>query len=110
MGISKEFLPMMREVITLRAQTALDKYGKQSFATGATSYNARIMCEERILRDKDGREIVESGRAIIYGVAASVTPQWQITLPDGSTPKITMVDTIQDEDGDHHSVIGFGQG
>lgn len=110
MGISSEFLPMMRETITLTAQSSLDRYGKQSFAASGTSYRARLIWEERILRDKEGREIVESGRAIIYGVASSATPQWRITLPDGSTPKITMVDTIQDEFGDHHSVIGFGQG
>ena len=110
MGISKEFLPMMRETVTLRAQASLDKYGKQSFATGASTYRARLIWQERILRDKDGREIVEAGRAILYGAAASVTPQWQITLPDGSRPKITSVSTIEDEDGDHHSVIGFGQG
>lgn len=110
MGISKEFLPMMRETVTLRAQASLDKYGKQSFATGASTYRARLIWQERILRDKEGREVVEAGRAILYGAASSVTPQWQITLPDGSTPKITSVATIEDEDGDHHSVIGFGQG
>lgn len=111
MGISREFLPMMREQIVLNAQSSIDKYGKQSFATGGASFQARLIWEERILRDKDGREIVESGRAILFGVlSASATPQWRLTLPDGSTPKITMIDTIQDEDGDHHSVIGFGQG
>ena len=110
MAISKEFLPLMLETVTLKAQTALDKYGKQSFAASGVSYRARIIWSERILRDKDGREIVEAGRAILYGSAASATPQWQITLPDGSTPKITSVSTIEDEGGDHHSVIGFGQG
>lgn len=110
MGIPSEFLPMMRETVTLTAQASLDRYGKQSFAASGTSYRARLIWQERILRDKQGQEIVESGRAILYGVAASATPEWRITLPDGSTPKITMVDTIQDEFGDHHSVIGFGQG
>jgi hypothetical protein len=110
MGISREFLPMMLETVTLRAQASIDKYGKQSFASGGTSFRARLLWDEKILRDKDGREIVETGRALLFGVAASVTPQWQITLPDGSTPKITTVDTVQDEDGDHHSVIGFGLG
>lgn len=110
MGISREFLPMMREQVVLNAQSAIDKYGKQSFATGGASFQARLIFEERILRDKDGREIVEAGRAILFGAASSVTPQWRITLPDGSQPKITSVDTIQDEGGDHHSVIGFGQG
>ena len=110
MGISSEFLPMMLETVTLKGQASVDRYGKQTFATSGTSYRARLIYNERILRDKQGREIVEAGRAILYGVAASATPQWQITLPDGSTPKITSVDTVQDEDGNHHSVIGFGQG
>jgi hypothetical protein len=110
MAISKEFLPLMLETVTLNAQTSLDKYGKQSFSASGSSFRARLIYDERILRDKEGREIVEAGRAILYGVASSATPQWKITLPDGSTPKITSVDVIQDEDGDHHSVIGFGQG
>lgn len=111
MGISREFLPMMREQIVLNAQASIDKYGKQSFATGGASFQARLIWSERILRDKDGREIVEAGRAILFGVvAASATPSWRITLPDGSQPKITSMATIEDEDGDHHSVIGFGQG
>ena len=109
MAISKEFLPMMLDTVTLKAQTALDKYGKQTFATGGATFRARIIWSERILRDQEGREIVEAGRAILYG-SASATPQWQITLPDGSSPKITSVSTIKDEDGNHHSVIGFGMG
>lgn len=110
MGVPPEFLPMMLETVTLKAQSSLDKYGKQSFAASGTSYRARLMFTERILRDKDGREIVEAGRAILYGAAPTATTQWQITLPDGSTPRIVSVSTIKDESGDHHSVIGFGQG
>lgn len=109
MALDREFLPLMLETVTLTAQSSLDRYGKQSFAASGTSYRARLVWQERILRDKDGREIVESGRAILYGTT-DADPTWRITLPDGSTPKITMVNTIQDEDGDHHSVVGFGQG
>ena len=111
MGISREFLPMMRDQIVLNAQSSIDKYGKQSFATGGASFQARLIWSERILRDKDGREIVEAGRALVFGsVAASATPQWRLTLPDGTQPKITSLATLQDEEGNHHSVIGFGQG
>jgi hypothetical protein len=110
MAISREFLPLMLETVTLTASTTLDKYGKQSFAASGVPFRARIMWSERILRDKDGREIVEAGRAVLYGAAPTATPAWRITLPDGSTPKIVSVATIEDEDGDHHSVIGFGQG
>jgi hypothetical protein len=108
-SLEKDFRSMMNQVVTFNAASAVDKYGKQSFATASSTYYSRIIWSERILRDKDGREIVEAGRAILYGVAASVTPLFKITLPDGSTPKITSVETIQDEDGNHHSVVGFGQ-
>jgi hypothetical protein len=110
MGIPSEFLPMMRETVVLKANTTMDAYGKQSFAASGVSYNARLIFDVRMVRDADGREVVQAGKAIIYGAVASLNPSWQITLPDNTNPKITFVDTIQDEDGDHHSVVGFGQG
>jgi len=109
MAISREFLPLMLETVVLRVQSSIDKYGKQSYSGSGVSFRARIILSERILRDSDGREIVEAGRAILYG-STSVSSNGHITLPDGSSPKITSVSTIQDEDGDHHSVVGFGQG
>ena len=110
MGISREFLPLMLETVTLKANSTLDKYGKQSFAASGVTFRARLIYETRLVRDSEGREVVEAGKAIIYGAVPSLNPRWQIALPDGSLPKITFVDLIKDEDGDHHSVIGFGQG
>jgi hypothetical protein len=110
MGISPEFLPLMLETVTLKPNSTLDKYGKQSFAASGASYRARLVYDTRMVRDSEGREVVEAGRAILYGAVSSLSPRWQITLPNGTTPKITFVDTVQDEDGDHHSVVGFGQG
>lgn len=109
MGISREFLPFMLETVTLKANSTVDKYGKQSFAESGVSYRARIIYETRLVRDSEGREVVQAGKAIIYGAVTSLNPRWQIALPNGTLPKIIFVDTIQDEDGDHHSVIGFGQ-
>ena len=110
MGIPPEFLPMMLETVTLRANSTVDKYGKQSFAASGVSYRARLVFDVRLVRDAEGREVVQAGKAILYGAVPSLNPRWQITLPDGTTPKITFVDTVLDEDGDHHSVVGFGQG
>jgi len=109
MSLSKDFLPLMLETVTLKAQSSLDKYGKQTFSATSSSFRARLVYDEKIIRDSEGREIVEAGKAILYGVPASLATTWEITLPDGSTPKIVFVDTIKDEDGDHHSVIGFGK-
>lgn len=109
MTVPKDFAEMMRQTIILFPQSAVDKYGKQSFGTGV-SYLCRIMNTQRITRDAQGREIVEAGRAIIYGVLAG-TPSAhdKIQLPDGSTPKVISVSKVQDEDGDYHSTIGYGQ-
>ena len=97
---------MMLETITVYGQSTIDKYGKQTFGSG-TGYRCRIMNEQRILRDHEGREIIESGRAIIYGMA-TINVKDKISLPSGATPAVTSVSKIQDEDGDHHMVIGFG--
>lgn len=107
MSLPKDFAEMMLETVVLSSQSAIDKYGKPSWGTG-TSYQCRIINDQRILKDQDGRDIIESGRAIIYGVVANASVKMRITLPNGSQPAVTSVSKIQDEDGDHHSVIGFG--
>lgn len=106
MGVPRDFSEMMPHTITVATASTLDKYGKQAFGTTA-SYQCRLVYQNRITRDNDGREITESGRAIVYGVATA-TVKDKITLPDGRTPLVTSVATIKDENGDHHTVIGFG--
>jgi len=109
MTVPGDFLPMMLQTASVAAQTGLDNYGKPSYSASPTAYRCRIIWQERIRRDAQGQEIIEAGRAILTEAAASVTPTHKLTLPDGTTPKIVSVATIQDEDGDHHSVISFGQ-
>lgn len=111
MTIERDFREMMDEVVVFTSASAVDKYGKQVYSPSASaSYYARIMYGQRMIRDNDGREVVEAGRAILYGVAASVTTISQIRLPDGRTPKINYVSTVNDEDGPHHTTVSFGQG
>lgn len=106
MGVPSDFAEMMSETITLYPASTIDAYGKQSYGAGVT-YQARLVYEQKILRDSEGREIVQQGRAIIYGVATGSVKD-RLQLPDGTRPLITSFDTVRDEDGDHHSVIGFG--
>jgi hypothetical protein len=108
MSVVKEFLPLMLDTVTIQHQNAVDKYGKPSWGS-STSYRCRIMNTQRMIRDAEGREIVEAGRAVIYGVVASASPKDRMTLPSGATPPVVSVSTIQDEDGAHHTVVGFGQ-
>lgn len=111
MSLEKDFRIMMTDLVTFTSASSVNKYGQTQFSSASSasvSYYARLVYGDRILRDRDGREIVEAGRAILYGANAGITTLHKITLPDGSTPKITDVSTIKDEDGNHHTVVGFG--
>jgi hypothetical protein len=104
--LPKDFAEMMTDTITVYGQSSIDKYGKQTFGSG-TSYYCRLINEQRILRDNEGREIIESGRAVIYGMA-TINVKDKIGLASGATPAVTSVSRLKDEDGDHHMVVGFG--
>lgn len=107
--IEKDFLEMMQDTVVFNASASVNAYGKQSFSSASSTYNARLIFQERITRDDKGREVVEAGRAILYGYDLSLTTLHKMTLPDGSTPKILSVATIKDTEGDHHTVVSFGQ-
>lgn len=107
MAIAKDFYVMMPHTVTVFGSTTLDKYGRQSFSGAGTSYRCRVIWDQRMVRTTDGREILEAGRAIVYGVAA-VDVNDRITIPGGGSPLVTSVAQIKDEVGDHHTVIGFG--
>ena len=107
MAIARDFYVMMPHTITVFGSSTLDKYGSQAWSGSGTSYRCRLVFDKRMIRDSDGREILESGRAIVYGVA-SVSVKDKVTLPGGTSPLVTSVATIKDELGDHHTVIGFG--
>jgi hypothetical protein len=107
MGVPSDFAEMMLETVTVYPASTVDNYGKQAYSATGVAYRCRIMSEQRILRDREGRDIIEAGRAVIYGVATA-TVNDKILLPNGAVPLIVSVDTPQDEDGNHHTVIGFG--
>lgn len=108
MALSSEFEEMCKETVTVYPQSSVDKYGKRTFSATGTEYKARIVWSDRVTRDDKGREVVESGRAIIYGVATGVTDDYRMKLPDGQDVIITSFATVNDSDGPHHSVLGFG--
>jgi hypothetical protein len=111
MAIDPEFRPLMQEVINVYSSASVNKYGKRIHASGPSgSFNARLVYDTVQSFDNEGREVVQTGRAILFGPAASVTVDFEVELPDGSKPRIISVDTITDETGaDHHSVIRFGR-
>ncbi len=107
MPVDPEFAEMMPHTVKVYSAATVNKYGQQSFSGSFVSYQCRLIWDERMVRKTDGREVVEAGRAVVYGVAV-VSVDDRIELPDGSAPLVTTVGELKDEVGDHHSVIGFG--
>jgi hypothetical protein len=106
MSLETEFLELMGEAITLKAPSSVDKYGKRAFGT-AQSFTARVQPKVHMTRDSAGREVVGRGIVYVYG-SPSVTPEWELTLADGSKPVIIAVYRARDEDGAHHTEIAYG--
>ena len=109
MAIETEYLSMMPDTITLYATTTLDAYGKRTFSSTGTSYRCRIQAEAKMVRDAQGREVTITGKAYLYG-APTVTNDYRIVLPDGSSPVIYDVNQNGDDSGNHHTVVYFGAG
>jgi hypothetical protein len=107
MAIHSDFSEMMPHTVTVFGSSTMDKYGKQSWSGSGTAYQCRVIWDQRMIRTTDNREILEAGRAIVYGVA-TVDVNDRITIPGGASPLVTSVAQIKDEVGDHHTVIGFG--
>lgn len=107
MAIARDFYVMMPHTITVYGSSTLDKYGRQSYGATGTGYRCRLVWDSRMVRGQDGREVLEAGRAIVYGFA-TVDVNDKVTLPDGKSPLVTSVQQLKDEGGDHHTVIGFG--
>lgn len=106
--VASDFYAMMPDTVIVYGAGSVDKYGKQSFGASGTSYRCRLVFDSRMVRDAEGREVLEAGRAIVYGPAA-VTVKDRIGLPGGKSPLVTSVSTLKDETStNHHTVIGFG--
>ena len=108
MGVDPVFADLMQETVTVYPPSAMDKYGKRAHSATGTSYQCRLVWSSRVIRDTKGREVVEAGRAIVFGVADEVTDGYRMLLPDGQDVIITSFTTVNDEVGPHHSVLGFG--
>lgn len=98
---------LMVETITLAPASSRDGYGKRSFGSAVTISNCRVEGGAHKVTDENGQEIVASGLVYVPGSPVA-TPESFLTLPDGSTPRILVVDRLGDERGSHHTVIHYG--
>jgi hypothetical protein len=107
MAFETDFLDLMRQAVTVKHYTdAADSYGQPTFGT-SVSVTCRVVQQPKLIRAADGREIVSQGHLWTAG-SAGVLVSDELTLPDGTKPKILRVDHFPDEDGVvHHERVWF---
>lgn len=106
MPIEADFLEFMTQVVTVAQPGVRNLQGEATYGP-ATSYSARVVYKNQMVRALTGDEVVSRSHAYVYGLTEA-TPDSLVTLPDGTTPVILAVEEYPDEDGPHHHVIYFG--
>jgi len=100
-----ELLELLTQTVTVKPKTGRGGYGKKTVGTAVT-YPARVTKKQRLVRSADGTEQMSRGFVRLDGNAV-VNPQDEITLPDGTTPKILAVEEHRDDAGAIHSIRVF---
>lgn len=102
MAIS-DFTDLMPTEATFQNQTGYDKFGKPT-AGDVVNFKCHISRTESSRYTPDGLTVVEIATIQMDDVY-DITKEALVTLPDGSTPKITAVKTFFDELGAHHTTL-----
>ena len=102
MAIS-DFTDLMPTEATYQNSTGYDIYGKPT-AGDVVNFKCHISRTESSRYSADGLTVVEVATIQMDGLY-DITKEALLTLPDGSTPKITAVKTFFDETGAHHTTV-----
>jgi len=109
MAYTDDLLALMPDTVTHAAWTGMstDGYATLTYSTAETSYRARVVTEQRMVRSFDGEE--ELATTTVWVASTSTfSAVDQFTLPDGGTPVLLSIETFRDEYGVTHSKLGFG--
>lgn len=99
---------MLNQTCKLAPPASVDGYGKRTFGADVS-----VTCYVQYNRERrdgkpEGEVALPQGR--IYAQPTTVTPEYRLTLPDGTVAPINGVHTLYDETGAAYAtVIDFGR-
>jgi len=109
MAYTDPLLALMSETVTQAGWSGMstDGYATATYSTAGSTFPARVVTEQRLVRTFDGTEELATTTVWVASTSTfSALGQW--TLPDGTTPGLLSVETFRDENGVTHSKLGFG--
>jgi len=109
-----ELHPFMGDVVTYEP-LATTSVGSSKTYGSSVSWQCRIEQGARLVRDKDGREVVSSTRLFLRALPVSGVPtvpliSGRFTLPDGYVPQSPppiSIERLHDEIGIHHWTVNL---
>lgn len=102
MGLSNDFLLLASTTVQVAPlSTTVNDYGTPSYSAAST-FDAVVEDVVRLVTAPDGREEVSRTTVYVLSSSAAVGVQDRITLPNGATPRILNVATLDDDEGQHH--------
>lgn len=107
MSFENEFKDLMTHSIVRRAFTGRNSYGKPTYSTSGSTYTARVVNKQKLVRTTAGIEQISTVTAYVASTG-SFDPEDKVTLPDGTSPSILAINNYPDDSGIHHNVIYFG--
>lgn len=96
----------MPSTVSISTRASHNSYGEPSFGS-ATNYRARVVNKSGFVRSPSG-ENVEVRTVCWVASTGTIDISDRITLPDGTTPQIVMVERFPDQDGTHHHKLSLG--
>ena len=83
-----------------------DGYANPTYSTDVTTYAARIVTGQRLVRNFDGIEELATTNVWVQSTSTfSASDRFTV---DGETPVLLSIETYRDENGVTHSKLGFG--
>ena len=84
-----------------------DGYGTSTYSTSSSTFAAREVTEQRLVRSFEGTE--ELATTTVWVASTSTFSALdRFTLADGTVPTFLAVETFRDEAGITHSKLAFG--
>ncbi len=105
MSFINDFKELMTVTVTVAPLSSQDGFSKPTYGA-AVSFKARVVREHKLVRDKEGQEVVSTAQCWINGNPV-ISPEAQVTLEDATTPAVVMIEQFQDERGPSHTKIYF---
>lgn len=109
MTFTDGLLVLMSTTVTVAAWSGMstDGYAIPTYSTAGTTYAARIVDEQRLVRTFEGTEELATTTVWVASTSTfDVADQW--TLPGSATPPLLAIETFRDEVGVTHSKLAFG--